>query len=320
MTFAHFREETSPMLHKLIFLAAALACSGARSTEGPVIAEGNGVRITAAQFDAQLALMAPPIRMALQNPERKRQFLDNMIRLELVARAAQGDGLESDPAVRFALKQALAARYRDRFLETHGSARAVSDADVQQYYEQHLEQFSRPARVHVELVFLAADEGSPGRAQKDAQARKLLAAILAREPANPDALAAAARESSDDAVTRPLGGDIGFKTREELETYGREVADAAMGLDAGHTFRSVIATPRGFHLLRVTERQEAQTRRFDDVKVQIATRLASERADRAFEDLVGGLREAASVRISNEALEKAGPAPAAALAERRNTP
>ena len=285
---------------RIIFAAALLgACS---KHPADVIAEGDGIRITSQDLDAQLAELAPPVRQVMQTPERKRMLVDNLVRLELLARAAEKEGLANDPAVQFALKKAMAARYRDRFLAANRAAKTVTDAEVRQYYEQHRDDFSRPARVRVELVFLDAAEGSSTRAGKAAQARTLLDRVLAAERTNPDALAQAARENSDDPVTRPLGGDLGFKTSEELEIYGKQVADAAFALGAGRTWGSVIETPRGFYLVRAAERLEAQTRSLDEVQGQIAARLTTQRGEDEFEDLVKKLRDAAGVRISDDAL------------------
>jgi peptidyl-prolyl cis-trans isomerase C len=286
-------------------LLAALACSKTPSArQGPVIAEGDGITVTAGEIKARLAEAPPAVRFAFRNLDGKKQFLDDLIRFELVARTAENEGLVHDPSVQLALKRALVARHYQRFLQQQAGAERVPQADIRKYYDEHRDDFSRPERVHAALVFLAAEEGSSDRAAKEGQAKKLLARILAGEPKNPDAFSVAARESSDDPTTKPLGGDLGFRTREELVVYGKELAEAAFKLGVNQTSPSVIETPRGLYLLRVMERQAGETRGLDDVKAQIAARLASQRADDAYEQLLRSLRDGAKIRINDSELEK----------------
>lgn len=288
---------------KTLVLTALLAsaCSSASgSTGAPVLAEGGGIRITEADLQAQLDGMAPPVRQLMQTPARKKQLLDNLIRLEVIARAAQADGLVDDPSVQFALKRALAARYHDRFMDKHGAAGAVSAMEVQRYYETHLDDFSRPGRVHIEILFVAAEEGSAARPVKLAEARALLSRIRAGEGEDRDAFEEAARQLSDDPITRPLGGDIGFKAREELAVYGKGAADAVFAASAPQTLGSVFEAQQGLYLLRVVERQAAQTRPLSEVQAQIASRLAVEHGDQQFEDWVKKLRDSADIRVRDE--------------------
>ncbi len=275
--------------------AAALAlgvwsCSNA---EPPALVEGKGIRITTAELDARLAELAPPVRQAMQSPLRRRQLIDNLIQLEVLARAAEQDGLANDPAVQFALKKAMAARYHERYLERHRATQPASLADVERYFEEHRDDFSRPARVRAQVLLLTAKDGVAD------EARALLARILVDERESPEAFARAAKARSDDPVTRPLGGELGLLTYDELAAWGTSVADAAFGLEPGRTSAAVIASPRGLVLMRVIERLDGQTRPLDDVREQIAARLTAERADEDFERHVAKLREAAELRVAD---------------------
>jgi peptidyl-prolyl cis-trans isomerase C len=288
-------------------LLAALACSkpGKAAKKGPVVAEGGGITITADELKARLDEQSPMIRQSFQNLERKKQFLDNMLRFELLARAAEKEGLADDPDVQFTLKKVMVSKYYQRFFQNQDAAKNVPETDIQKYYGDHADEFHRPARVHAVHLFLKAEPSSPERAKKAAQAKKLLAKVLADEAKNPAALPAAARESSEDLATKPLGGDLALKTRDELEkSYGKQVADAAFTLADNQTAPSVIETQQGFHLLRVVGRQPELNRSLEEVKPQIAARLNSERKTKEFDEFVKKLREDAHIKLNDAEIEK----------------
>ncbi len=86
----------------LVVLALA-ACSqdkGPKKT-GPAVATGNGITVTADEFKARLDEQSPFIRSRYSTLERKKEFLDNLIRFEVLAKEAErqgGDGGGDDAA------------------------------------------------------------------------------------------------------------------------------------------------------------------------------------------------------------------------------
>jgi peptidyl-prolyl cis-trans isomerase C len=286
-------------------LAAVVACSKGPAKKGPVVASGGGVTITADELKTRLDEQSPMIRASFQSVDRKKQFLDNMIRFELLAKAAEKEGLANDPDVQFTMKKVMVSKYYQRFFQDQGGAKAVPDAEAQKYYDEHPDEFHRPARIHLAHVFLKAEQGSPDRAKKAAEAKKLLAKILADEKKNPSALSLAARESSEDDATKMVGGDLALKTEAELtQAYGKAFADAALKLKDNETSTAVVEGPHGFHLVRALGRQPELNRTFDEVKPQIAARLASQKKTKEFDEFVKKLRDDAHIQVNDKELEK----------------
>lgn len=294
----------SPHLRGAVLWLSLAACS-TPSPRGPdpVIAEGGGITLTASGLQAQLRGQPPVVRHGFRTPEGKRRFLEEALRFELLAQEARRTGLGEDPEVQLALKQALAAAHYRRF-EQEQAAKEVPEADLRRWYDGHPEEFTRPARARPAVVLLAAPEGSPARAEAGAAARRLLAEVLGKESANPRALQELAAARSDDAASRPLGGELGLLTREELEAHDPLLAEAAMALEANRTWPRVIETPRGFYLLRVLERQPEQRRPFEEARGSIALRLARERRETDYRALGDQLRARATLRIDEPALDR----------------
>ena len=311
------------MLRRVAFalaLLAGIACSksGPAKKGGPVVAQGSGITITADELKARLDEQSPMIRASFNNLDRKKQFLDNMLRFELLARAAEKEGLANDPDVQFTMKKVMVSKYYQRFFQDDKGAKAIPDADVQKYYDEHKDEFHRPLRVHAAHVFFKAEAGSPERAKKLAEAKKALAKILADEKKNPAAFTLEARSVSGDLSTKNLGGDLALKTREDLaKSYGEPFAEAAFKLADNQTSPTVIETPQGFHLLRALGRQPELNRSLDEVKGQIAARLNSQRKTKEFDEFVKKLRDEANVKVNDAELEKvavaAAPAPHAMM-------
>ena len=291
-----------------IALLAAIACSKASgpAKKGPVVAEGGGITITADELKARLDEQSPMIRASFNNLDRKKQFLDNMLRFELLARAAEKEGLANDPDVQFTMKKVMVSKYYQRFFQQDDkSGKSVPEADVQKYYDEHKDEFHRPGRIHAAHIFFKAEVGAPERAKKAAEAKKTLAKVLADEKKNVGAFTVEARTSSDDATTKSLGGDLALKTRDELaKAYGEPLAEAAFKLPDNQTSPAVIETPHGFHLLRVLGRQPEVNRSLEEVKGQIAAKLSSQRKTKEFDEFVKKLRDDANVKVNDAELEK----------------
>ena len=282
----------------------AAGSGGAAAKQGPVVAKGNGVTITAEEFKARLDEQSPFVRSRFAELEAKKQFLDNLVRFELLANEAKKQGLENDPEVQLMMKRVMVQKLVQRRFSDQDAGKDIPDAELQQYYDAHKDEYQRAARVRLAQVFFAAKEGTPERAAKEAAAAKALARIRAEQKKNPAAFQTVAKELSEDKATNSLGGDLGFKTSEELASQlSKPVADAAFALEQDQV-SDVVASPLGFHILKRTAFQEAVDRPFDQVKPQLASKLGRERRSKTFDDEVARLRKEANVQVDEQELAK----------------
>jgi peptidyl-prolyl cis-trans isomerase C len=287
--------------------AVALVLSGCKPTppagqqkSGPAVAQGEGVVVTVAEFEARLNEQSPFLRQRYQNLDRKKEFLDSLVKFEILANAAQKEGYANDPDVQLTMKKAMVQKLvQKRFGE--GDPKDVSDADVQKFFDEHKDDFVKPARVRTSALLVAATDKD--KAQKSAQAKKLLAQLKASANKDPQALANLARAESDDAATKGNGGDLGFRSQDEYsKQYGAPFAAVAFGTKDGEDV--LVETQQGFWIVRVTGRQEGVSRTVDQVRPQIASRLQREKRTKEFEDYVKKLREEAKVTVNDAELEK----------------
>ena len=289
----------------LVTAVAALAACGNSGPKksGPAVASGKGITITADEFKARLDEQSPFIRARYSTLERKKEFLDNLIRFEVLAKEAERQGLDKDPEVQLTLRKIMVQKLVQKSFQDQGAGKELPEAELQKYYDEHKDEFNRPRKARVAAIIFNAPAGSPARAAKVAAARKALAKVKAEEKKNPLAFQQAVAAFSEDAASKGVAGDLGFKSADELEkSFGKEVAQAAFALKPGE-ISGVIEGAQGVYLVRVAGVQEELSRSFDQVKAQINQKLSRERRTKEFDDLVKKLRDEANVTVDDKALE-----------------
>ncbi len=302
-------KELTVMVCRIILIglcAAAAACSpqsSSKKSSGAAVAKGKGFTITADEFKQRLDEQSPFIRARYTTLERKKEFLDNLVRFEILAHEAERQGLKNDPEVQNTLKKIMVQKLVQKNFQDATGATDVPEADLQKYYEDHRDEYNRAKKVRVAAVVLAAPQGSKDRAKKLATAKKALAKLKAEEKKNTLAFAQIVAEFSDDAATKSVAGDLQFKTQDELaKATSKEVADAAFKLKPGET-SGVVEAPQGFYILKYTGEQPELSRTFEQVKAQIANKLHREKKTKEFDEWLKKLREQAQVKVDDKALE-----------------
>jgi len=76
--------------------------AGAPAEKGEVVATYKGREITSGDLVKELERLPAPSRVYLTQPERRRQFVDNMIMNDLLFREGEQQGLQNDLDTRFA--------------------------------------------------------------------------------------------------------------------------------------------------------------------------------------------------------------------------
>ncbi len=294
-----------PRLRHVLALALVLAaCRGGTNKSGPLVAKGDGVAVTAAEFQAALDRQSRAIPTA--DMAQKKELLDRLVRIEVLAREAERRGLDKDPDVQLALRQLLLRKLQQAAFPDADPAKEVSEADARKYYDEHKDEYQKPKRVRLAQVFFAA--GPKDRAAKATAAKKALSRIRSEEKKNPAVFAAVARELSDDAASKQGGGDLGYRSREELEKQlGTAAAAAAFALKDGEVSQ-VLESPQGFHVLKLTGRQEEVNLPFETARTRIQFQMYRERRGREQEEFVKKLVDQAKVTVYDAELEKLTPA------------
>lgn len=149
---------------------------------------------------------------------------------------------------------------------------AVSEADLQRYYEQHQEQYETPELLRGQHILIAS---TSDKSIEDA-ALKVKAEQLLSELNQGADFGVLAKEHSSDESSAHQSGDLGWFGRGELPDQALE--DALFGL-AVNRVAGPIKTKFGYHLVKLTERQEAKLKPLPKVKDEIKSRYLHEQAE-----------------------------------------
>ncbi|AXC15003.1 Peptidyl-prolyl cis-trans isomerase PpiD [Acidisarcina polymorpha] len=167
-----------------------------------------------------------------------------------------------------------------------GGAPQVTDAEVQQYYNQHLKEYQVDEQVKVRHILIKVDSGADAKTDAAAKAK---AEDLLKQIKGGANFADLAKKNSDDPGSKDEGGELGFLKRGATVP---EFDQAAFSLQPGQ-LSNVIKTKYGYHILQVEEKQTAHTRPLDEVKSTIVALLTRQKE--------GAQEQAYAQQLANEA-------------------
>jgi peptidyl-prolyl cis-trans isomerase C len=304
-----------PSLAVLALLGCQKASSGDRITlelsqkpkGGKTLATFNGGSLTVEEVNRQLSTLPPMVRMRLQGPAARKEYVEGLVRVELLAREAVHQGLQNDPEVVETVKKALAQRMLQVTLEKN--AQQPTDDEVKAWYDAHQTDYARPETIQIQDLFLSADaKDAAKRKTRSAEADKLRAKAKALKPEDEPGFAALVKASSDDALTKQMGGDLRAMPLADLEArQGPDVAKAAKALQTPGEISPVVATDKGFHILRLKARNPAHTLPLEEVKATIRNRLFTDRRTKASDELLKKLKADSNFTLDEAALADLSP-------------
>ncbi len=289
-----------------LVISSLLALAACKSEhKGPVVATVGNESITADDLKRRLDETSPFLRARYNTLDRKKEFLENLIRNELLAQEAQRQGLDKSPAVKEQAKRAMIQELIKKQLDERLSGADIADGELKKFYDAHLDDFVKPERARVFHILFAAKDAKEKAAAKK-HAAELLKDIEAREKKGEvNAFQTAAIKESKDQLSAPMGGDLRFLSRDELaKAYNPQLADAAFALKNPGDKAGPLETPAGVELVKLQVKTVALNRSFEDSKESIRGRMARERRSREYDDWMKKLRENAKVSINDAELDK----------------
>lgn len=196
--------------------------------------------------------------------ERMRALLDELVRMQAVANAAEAEGLEADPEVRAELRLARLQTLYRHYVNRAQQAEPVTEEDIEAVYEAQLERsgdrqyriafirYTDPARGRNALSQLAASETDFATLRKEAEQQGL-------------------------AVDDP-----GWIDRSQVPG---EFADAMADTDEDEVVPMLLESAQGWHLVRVLETRPLEAPGLEEVREGIARSLLQDQRQRLIESI-----------------------------------
>jgi len=293
----------------IIVLAVSAASCSKKADEAPVVEEEwpkNGLTeaqanevlvkvgdrtITVGDFADRLASQSPYLRARFESPERRKEFLDNLVRFELLVYEAKRLGYGEEPEIVRARRNAMIQQMVKKEVDEPLEGLEITDEEVQAVYDANPVEFDRPGQVRASDIFI----------EDRARANELLTRAKKADLAGFRKLA---RDESEDEKTKANGGDLHFFEATGEGEPPAAIREAAFSLKTvGAVYPKLIEDGNGFHIIMLTGKRPALKRTYEQAKRAIRHKLTRERKDAAMEALTKRLREEVEVQVDYAALE-----------------
>ncbi len=258
------------------------------------LAKIDDVVITLGEFQERINRQSPYIRARYTSLEQKKEFLDSLVKFELLAKEAYKRGLDKDPEVIRTMKQVMINKLmRDEF-DAKVTANNVTDAEMKTYYDANLTDYVKPEEVRASAIIL----------KNKAQADRVLLEAKGDAGKTNKGFRDLVGKYSQDEETKLRGGDLRY-----FDTTTKDIPQPVIKagfslINTGDVSGVIDAGNGNFYILKQTGRRKAMTKSFDEAKAQIRNKLFREKRLQAQKDFVDNLKGKAKIEIEEANLAK----------------
>lgn len=249
-----------------------------------VVARVNGVPIRRDDYLRAVAALASDRRNPLEDSDR-RHVLDRLIDEELLVQHALALGLAThDRRVRADLVSAVMGAL---VASTDGYDPSLSELD--EFYDDNLDYFTRPGRMRVREIFIGA-----GRRREEDEARSI-AESVAKRLENGEDFFEVQRKLGDVQIARLPDAML---PPTKLRNYlGPTAARAASELRVGATSQPV-RSAQGYHVLWLVDRELPIAPPLEEIASEVRSEMKRRRGDQAVRESLASLRVTGDVFVA----------------------
>ena len=269
-----------------------------------VVAKVGDRTITLGDYAATLERMDQFDRLRYQSPERRKELLQEIIDVELLAQDARKRKLDQEPETQQAIRQVL----RDAILADAKrdlpAPADIPEAEVRAYYEAHRDDYRDPERRRVAEIVVK---------DKDT-ANKII--TLARKTNSREwgelfnTHSTVPLRKGPEGQPVEMAGDLGLvgppgDPRGDNPRFSAEVRAAAFEIgEIGEVLSRPVQASDGFHVVRLLGKSAAHERSFSDADRSIRVALLQAKIAEREKALEAELRRQFPVTIDEHALAK----------------
>jgi peptidyl-prolyl cis-trans isomerase C len=260
--------------------------AGSAAGAKDVVATVGNEKITLNEVDEKIAKMPPYYQSMLK--DRKKELVEDLVLEKLFYNEAKVKGLENDKEVKELLAEARKKIIISKFIKDEiENKAAITDKEVQDYYDSHKEEFSIPERWRASHILVKTEQEAKG---------------ILDELSKGKSFEELAKEKSQD-VSAKKGGDLGYFAKGQMVP---EFEEAVIKLEVGQT-SGIVKTQFGYHVIRLTDKKPPEAQQLKDVEARIKNELLTKKRREIFDKLVADLKSRTKTTI-NESLLSPPPA------------
>lgn len=298
----------------------AVANNGASKEKVAVV---NGSVITRSDYDTEMTRFERQMAMSGQapnpgqTPEMKQRVLDSLVDRELLKQETQKQGIKIEDAdvneqiatlqkkfptekefadtlkkmnltesdLKVQLRQDLAIK---RLIDQQLAAKVtITPDEMKAFYDSHPELFKTPETVRASHILIKVEPSAS--AEDKAKAKQRIVAIQDRLKKGED-FATVAKEVSE-CPSGANGGDLDYFQRGQMVG---PFEDAAFTLKPGTT-SDIVETQFGYHLIKVTDKKDASTVAYDEIKGKIEDYMKQQKVNEQLVQYIAQLKAGAKI-------------------------
>ena len=274
--------------------SAAKSAQGATS-KNSVLAVIGDTSITLGEFEHQINKQSPYVRVRYKTVEQRKEFLNNMIRFEVLAQEAKKNGLDKNPDVVRAMKQVMVQKLMKKKFQKTFAPEDITDKQIEDHYNNHLDDYHQPEKVRVSAIIVkgaktANEVAQMAKGEKGATNKNFRRLV--------DIYSA-------DEKTKMRGGDLRYFSKDNKD-LPKEVVNASFQMATlGEVKGPVKAGKNLYYILKQTGHQNATQRKLEGVKKKIQNKLFRQLRNKSQSTFINELRKNAKIEIFESELKKA---------------
>ena len=270
----------------LFFLFCPLSCDKAQPLQEKELVRINDRVITLEEFEQEMEQLPFYLKTLMVAEKGQEEFLHKLIERELLLQEGVKKGFDKDEKVLAKVEQFRKSLIIESLMEEHYAGRdEVGDDEIQAYYQENKEKFLLGERVRVRHIMVKTYE----------EAKEIKKRLYQGED-----FIALATQKSIWPYTKKWGGDLGYIERGTVEDKSFE--QAAFALKRRGELSDIVKTKRGYHIIRLEDREKPRQRTFSEVQEEIRNYLRNKKREEILTTHLHELREEAQIIINGELL------------------
>jgi peptidyl-prolyl cis-trans isomerase C len=163
----------------------------------------------------------------------------------------------------------------------------VQAAEIKKFYDDNQDKFKMPESYHASHILIGVD---PNAKPEEKAMAKEKAEVIRKRILNGEDFAALAKAEST-CPSKDKGGDLGtFGKGEMVPAFEKATAALKPG-----ELSEVVETQFGYHIIKLIEKKDGGTVKFDEVKEKIANYLKQIKTQKVSMEYIGELRKTAKI-------------------------
>ena len=262
---------------KKIVLGILISLMVVPAAHAKVAAKVGDLEITDQEVAERMQQLPPQYQTAFASEEGKKQFIEQLTQEKLIYLQAKKEKYDADAEVLRQLHQIKQRLMIRQFMADSLAKIKVPEADLKKYYDENTAEFMGQAQVKAKHILCNTEEEA-----KAAKERVLKG----------ETFEDVAREVSTGPSAKE-GGDLGWFSKEQMVP---EFGNMAFSMEK-EALSDPVKTQFGYHIIKVYDKKDAETKSFDEARVELEQKLISARQKQYVDDMILKLKKEHTVTI-----------------------